>query len=94
MINLVNGPYSTSGISDEGIEILTQYLNGNEILKYLNLDKNNNITEKSISKLKEMIINSRIEHIVCNSIPLGDISSSLTINQMKNGNVNLNLEYK
>ena len=41
-----------------------------------------------------MIINSRIEDIESNSISLGEISSSLTINQMKNGNDNLNLDYK
>jgi len=81
----------SSGISDKGIEILTPYLKGNEKLKYLNLDKNKQITEKSIPFLKEMIINSRIENIVCDSIPLGDISSLLAINQIKNGNNEINL---
>jgi len=86
MIDISYPSKSESGISDKGIEILTKYLKGNEILKELHLDQNNKITEKSIPFLKEMIINSRIEIVECNNIPLGEISSSLAINQMKNGN--------
>ena len=82
---------SSPGISDIGIEILSQYLKGNEKLKFLNLDQNNKITEKSIPFLKDMIINSRIEYIWCSSISLGEISSFLAINQMKNGNNDINL---
>ena len=85
---------SESGISDKGIEILTKYLKGNEILKIINIKQHNKITEKSIPILKEMIINSRIEDLWCSSIQLGEISSSLAINQMKYGNNVIYLDYK
>ena len=94
MINLVNRSDAVSGISDIGIEILTPYLKGNEILKKILFDQYNKITEKSIPFFKDMIMNSRIESLKCNNFSLGEVSSSLAINQMKNGNNVINLEYK
>ena len=91
MINISYPSKSESGISDKGIEILTQYLKGNEILKKINIKQHNKIKEKSIPFLKEMIKNSRIENIECDNIPLGEIISLLAINQMKNGNNKINL---
>jgi len=94
MIDISYPSESELGISDKGFEILTPYLKGNEILKNLNLDKNNNITEKSIPIIIEMIINSRIEHIWCDSISLGEIISLLAINQMNYGKNKINMFYK
>ena len=91
MIDISYPSKSVSGISDKGIEILTKYLKGNEKLKYLNFDKNNKITEKSIPIVKEMIIKSRIEYLWCDSISSGEIISLLAINQMINGNNDINL---
>ncbi len=81
-------------ISDAGIEILAHYFDGNTTVRYLTLQGNKNITDKSIPLFTKMIEVSHIETIKVNKTSMtknNDFVIPLAYNVIKYGSEKLEL---
>ena len=76
-------------ISDFGIEMIKPYFFGNVSLKIFDVQRNRNITNKSISIFLEIVEKSCIESIDFNGT-IGDVKKfgvHFLVNKLKNGNL-------
>lgn len=55
---------SMNKISDKGIEILEPYLKGNSVLRLLNFQENQKVTDASILSITNMIETSHLEEVM------------------------------
>lgn len=79
-------------ISDDGIAILSKYLIGNTTLKYVAINHNVEITEKSMPMLAKIIESSNIEWISFTNASIssvGVLNALLMVNQIKIGKESL-----
>lgn len=84
-------------VSDAGIEILAQYLEGNKTLKHIILDGNARITEKSFPIFMKIIESSYVGFMAVDSIApqlLSALTVPLACNAIKNGSDIISLYQK
>lgn len=93
-IEIINERYAQ--ISDNGIEVLAPYLEGNVSFKRLYLDGNKYITDLSIPLLMKVIQTSHIEYIgISNTLVSQNniLVVPLAHNTIKNKSTKLNFSY-
>ena len=81
-------------INDLGVEILTEKVEANISLRSLNLSRNKNITDYSIPNLYKLIRRTRIERLPLDGTLIGlghYLYVYLVINEIRNGNENLDM---
>lgn len=92
-INIGHDAEKQSGlITDQGVNVLSEYVIGNKTLKLLSLAGNKNIKQKSVEMLNKMVESSNIEYLEIKGTSINKpniIVVSLAQNRLKSGNKTL-----